>query len=454
MNKNKKLLSILISTFLILTPCYVSAEEPESTPEPTTAPEVSPTPSPEPTPEATPEPTPTATPEAEYKISLDKNKLELDAGKSSTLTATVTPDDATVLWESSDEDIATVDSNGKVTAGNKAGTATITAYIEDTDTKAECTVEVTRELGTDATLKSLTISNGSLNKSFKSDVLEYKVTIGENVKSLIFKDLEKDLTDSRAQYWVDGNEKLKDGDVVTIKVQSENGKNTKEYKLTIVKDTVNLNLKSLKINGYALNETFKANTLEYTANIPYEIEVITVQAAAEDSDAKVKVSGNKDLKVGENTVTVTVSDNAGNTKTYKIVVTRDEESTVEEKPTSIITSSDTTDNDKNSSENKNKANDNSNDDSFLKYAIVSLACLILFVIGGIGIYFYLKTSPKKLKKELNKTPVVNDSPVVEVKNEDNSNIQSIMDEKLIETREFQKEDLNKTEDLFDNDKDV
>ena len=63
------------------------------------------------------------------KITLNKNTLSLSKGMAETLTATVEPDDATdktITWSSSDESVATVDENGKVTAVG-AGTATITA---------------------------------------------------------------------------------------------------------------------------------------------------------------------------------------------------------------------------------------------------------------------------------------------------------------------------------------
>ena len=60
-------------------------------------------------------------------ISLDKSKIVLAPGKSSTLTASVKPVDTTdvVIWKSSNTSVATV-SNGKVSAVGK-GTATITA---------------------------------------------------------------------------------------------------------------------------------------------------------------------------------------------------------------------------------------------------------------------------------------------------------------------------------------
>ena len=60
---------------------------------------------------------------------LDQATLDLSIGKTATLTCTITPanaTDKTVTWTSSDEKIATVDANGKVTAVAK-GKATITA---------------------------------------------------------------------------------------------------------------------------------------------------------------------------------------------------------------------------------------------------------------------------------------------------------------------------------------
>lgn len=74
-------------------------------------------------------------------ITLDQEKVELEAGESVTLTATVeaTGDaDKTVTWSSSDSSVATVE-NGNVTAV-KAGTAVITAKAGDKT--ATCTVTV------------------------------------------------------------------------------------------------------------------------------------------------------------------------------------------------------------------------------------------------------------------------------------------------------------------------
>ncbi len=75
-------------------------------------------------------------------IALDKTTLELEQYKSAKLEATLTPAEATtiVAWTSSDEKIATVGSNGVVTAVG-AGTADITATAGTVSAKCAVTVK-------------------------------------------------------------------------------------------------------------------------------------------------------------------------------------------------------------------------------------------------------------------------------------------------------------------------
>lgn len=76
-------------------------------------------------------------------VALNKTTLTLDTGKTSTLKATVYPSNAAnkkCTWRSSNTSVATVDSNGKVTA-KKAGTATITVKTSNGKT-ATCKVTV------------------------------------------------------------------------------------------------------------------------------------------------------------------------------------------------------------------------------------------------------------------------------------------------------------------------
>jgi len=77
-------------------------------------------------------------------VTISKSSLSLVEGGSETLTATVSPDNATnkaVSWKSSDAATATVDNSGKVTAV-KAGTATITVKTKDGGKTATCSVTV------------------------------------------------------------------------------------------------------------------------------------------------------------------------------------------------------------------------------------------------------------------------------------------------------------------------
>ena len=80
-------------------------------------------------------------------VTLNKTSTTIAVGASETLTATVTPDNATfknVTWKSSNEAVATVDASGKVT-GVKAGTATITVTTVMGGKTATCTVTVSAD---------------------------------------------------------------------------------------------------------------------------------------------------------------------------------------------------------------------------------------------------------------------------------------------------------------------
>ena len=71
-------------------------------------------------------------------------KLSLKSGASAQLTATVKPDNATdrkVTWTSSDSSVANVMGTGVVTAGSKAGTATVTATAGGKSASVQVTVE-------------------------------------------------------------------------------------------------------------------------------------------------------------------------------------------------------------------------------------------------------------------------------------------------------------------------
>ena len=86
-------------------------------------------------------------------------------------------------------------------------------------------------------------------------------------------------------------------------------------------------LKSLSVSPGTLSPKFSADTTSYKVSVANSVTKLTVSAKANHSAAKVSVSGNSGLDVGDNTVTVKVTAEDGSTQTYKIVVTRAKKTT-------------------------------------------------------------------------------------------------------------------------------
>ena len=101
-------------------------------------------------------------------VTLNKASLSLTAGESQTLSATVSPSDATnqkLIWSSTDEKVAKVDSNGKVTAVAK-GAATVIVQTEDGSKTAFCTVSV-KEKQTTIDVTGISINPSTITLGLK-----------------------------------------------------------------------------------------------------------------------------------------------------------------------------------------------------------------------------------------------------------------------------------------------
>ena len=94
----------------------------------------------------------------------------------------------------------------------------------------------------------------------------------------------------------------------------------------------NANLKSLSLSKGTLSPKFSATKTSYTATVAKSVTEVKIYATAQDSGAKVAISGESALKEGKNTRTVTVTAPSGAQKTYTITITRSEEDTASSEP--------------------------------------------------------------------------------------------------------------------------
>ena len=81
-------------------------------------------------------------------------------------------------------------------------------------------------------------------------------------------------------------------------------------------------LSSLTVNDYSLNKEFKKESLTYFVTVENDVASLNISAIAENSNSKVYINGNSDFKTGVNKVLITVVAENGNTKNYRIYVTK------------------------------------------------------------------------------------------------------------------------------------
>ena len=130
---------------------------------------------------------------------------------------------------------------------------------------------------------------------------------------------------------------LNEGDSVTRTGKGSNGWSRVKYNgqtayisssyLTTEKpeESNNKNLESITIEGdYTLSPEFSADVTEYELTVGADVDSLKIEAIAEDDKAKVKITGNDNLLMGENTIEIEVTAEDGTVRTYTINVTKGE----------------------------------------------------------------------------------------------------------------------------------
>ena len=193
-------------------------------------------------------------------------------------------------------------------------------------------LNVLRKFSSNNNLSSLTASIGTFDTSFDKDVTIYTLTVPYNTERVVLSGSLEDIyseVDGLIEY-----ELTEDKTTAIITVTAEDG-STKVYTVYIIKEedpvvttpivyyySSNNYLKSLEIEGYDID--FDKYTNEYKINVKNGITSLDIIALAEDSNARVEITGNSDFKTGENTVIITVTAENGNVREYKLIVNIDE----------------------------------------------------------------------------------------------------------------------------------
>ena len=241
----------------------------------------------------------------------------------------------------------TEDADGTVDLAVGANTVSVLVTAEDGNTAKTYRVTVTRAgaeeeppPSDDATLSALTLSGIDIG-NFDSATTEYTASVGNDVGQTT---VTATANDARATYAVklDGTEDA-DGTVdlavgsnaVSVVVTAEDGNTSKTYTVTVTRaapPSDDASLSNLTLSGIDIGN-FALDTTNYTANVGNDVEQTTVTATASDDGATyvIKLDGTEyadgtvDLAVGDNSVSVVVTAEDGNTaKTYTVTVTRAE----------------------------------------------------------------------------------------------------------------------------------
>ena len=184
----------------------------------------------------------------------------------------------------------------------------------------------------DASLKSLTISKGSID--FNSNTTTYNVEVENDVDSI---SVDATANDSKATVTGTGNKSLSVGsNKIEVKVVAEDGTTSRTYTINITRkgseggsDTPvddnrssDNNLKILEVNGQTLNPEFSADNTSYSLEVDNNVTELGINAVPNNDKASVTVLGNSGLKVGVNNINVVVVAEDGSQKVYSIKVVR------------------------------------------------------------------------------------------------------------------------------------
>lgn len=186
------------------------------------------------------------------------------------------------------------------------------------------TINIKKQQNSDATLKSLVVAGQTLSPAFDPNVTSYTVTVPSGTKITVTGEAKETTSTVKGngEYTITGTKSI------PIEVTAENG-TKKTYTINAKTPTSpaasnDATLKGLNVSGYDITPVFASDVTDYTVTVPNNADSIIVNATTNHDKAKVEVTGDKDLKVGDNKVTVKVTAEDGTVKTYTINVKKED----------------------------------------------------------------------------------------------------------------------------------
>ncbi|MDH5301220.1 MAG: cadherin-like beta sandwich domain-containing protein [Gammaproteobacteria bacterium] len=215
----------------------------------------------------------------------------------------------------------------------------------DGRTQRAYTFVVTREAGVNANLVGLTLSTGTLDQSFNTNLLEYTATVPNAVSSISLVPTSESANSTIAVNGIPVNSGQTSASIslavgstaISVVVTAQDDWTQRVYRLTVTRSDVvlrsnNANLFSLNANGVTLSPAFSPSVTYYTASVANNVSSLALTPKLVDSRAGVTVnssvavdgqSSNVALNVGDNPITVLVTAEDGFTqKNYTLLVKR------------------------------------------------------------------------------------------------------------------------------------
>ena len=230
-------------------------------------------------------------------------------------TERISPNDITALPA---VETTTVSKDPALALETGENTYKIRTTAEDGTTKKEYTITVVRKQSSDARLKTVNLTNASMNTGFTSENTVYTLTIPKTADTFTIEGIPVD-----ENAIVEGNKEYnKNVGVVIISVTSQDRTQTKQYTFNIATaESTDATLTELEAIGYNFTPdgtTFNSTQLYYNiGEIDYGVRNINIKAIPSNPNATIKYYVNDQL---QDSNIVNLPQEFGD-KTIKVVVT-------------------------------------------------------------------------------------------------------------------------------------